>query len=149
MTWTAVAGVLTALGAVWTVHAFRKRGPVSGLRGTGLTLLPVAAWATGSLEMFAEVSMSVVDWAAGFVFSPLAWIGIVVLGIAVLLFGTAQAMSARGVGGRPGRTSSHPPEQAGAGARKPGLPPASGPAAPVIDDDLDDIEAILRRRGIS
>ncbi|WP_238998457.1 hypothetical protein [Nocardioides limicola] len=140
VTWTAVAAVLTALGALWTVHAFRKRGVASGLNGLGLTLLPPALWATGTLPMLTEVGDSVARWAAGLVFSPLTWAGIVLAGLSVLLFGTSRALTSRGVGARPSRpaTESAPPRGEVSGGQ---------PAADPIDG-LDDIEAILKRHGI-
>ena len=73
MTWAALTAVLTALGAAWTWYAFRHRGLASGLRGSGLTLLPPAAFLTGTLEMFTEIGGSVFDWATGVVLSPAVW----------------------------------------------------------------------------
>ena len=67
--------MLTALGAAWTWYAFRNRGAASGLRGAGLTLLPPAAFLTGTLEMFTEIGGSVVDWATSLVLSPIVWAG--------------------------------------------------------------------------
>lgn len=151
-TWTAVAAVLTALGAAWTVYAWRHRGVASGIRGAGLTLLPVAAWATGSLRMFSEILGSIVDWATGLVFSPLVWGGVSLLGLSVVLLVVAGFMGSRGVGGRReepsgsgGRT-----EQTGRAGSREELPASSAPEqGPVVDDDMDEIEEMLRRRGIT
>ena len=146
VTWTALTAMLTALGAVWTVHAFRNRGTVSGLRGAGLTLLPPAAWLTGTLEMFTEIGGSVFDWATGLVLSPAVWAGVVLAGLSVALLGTSAAMRNRGQG-QPPRRRSEPPA--------PGTPPSAQlPSAkkqgdPLLDDDMADIEEILKRRGIS
>ena len=146
VTWTALTAVLTALGAVWTVHAFRNRGTASGLRGAGLTLLPPAAWLTGTLEMFTEIGGSVFDWATGLVLSPAVWAGVVLAGLSVVLLGTSAAMRNRSHG-QPPRRGSEPPG--------PGTPPSAQlPSAkkqgdPLLDDDMADIEEILKRRGIS
>lgn len=149
-TWTALAAVLTAMGAVWTVYAFRNRGVASGIRGAGLTLLPVAAWATGSLRMFAEVLDAVVDWATGLVFSPLVWLGVSLFGLAVVLLVVAGLMRSRGVGaravgsgGRAGRREAPAPDARGEVS-------ASGSGdEPAVDDDMAEIEELLRRRGIT
>lgn len=144
MTWAALTAVLTTLGAAWTWYAFRHRGVASGLRGAGLTLLPPAAWLTGTLEMFSEIGSSVAGWATGLVLNPLVWAGIVLAGLSVLLFGTSAALRERGRGGRPGEGT------AGSSGTPGSLPPAGEQRGkPAIDDDLADIEAILKRRGIT
>lgn len=145
VTWAALATVLTALGAAWTWYAFRHRGVASGLRGAGLTLLPPAAFLTGTLEMFTEIGGSVLDWASSLVLSPLVWAGIVLSGLSVLLLGTSAMLRERGRGTKPGGSAATPDRAE--------LPSSSGGGEPTIgsaaDPDLDDIEAILKRRGIS
>lgn len=145
VTWAALTLTLTLLGGIWTWLAFRRRGLASGLRGAAVTLLPAAAWLTGTLEMFTEIGGSVVDWATHLVFSPLVWAGIVLTGLSVLLFGLSGALRKRGRGGRPASR----PEAVGRHDVRPGLPAAGGAATPPLDDDMADIEAILRKRGIT
>ena len=149
MTWAALTTVLTAIGAAWTWYAFRNRGLASGLRGAGLTLLPPAAFLTGTLEMFSEIGGSVIDWATSVVFSPMVWAGIVLTGVSVLLLGSSAYLRERGRGGVPGVEPGGSPKQAGAGTDRAALPPSSGRGESAIDDDLADIEAILKRRGIT
>ena len=153
VTWAALTAVLTALGAAWTWHAFRSRGAASGLRGAGLTLLPPAAYLTGTLEMFTEIGGSVLDWATSLVLNPMVWAGIILAGLSVVLLGSSAALRRRGVGGRADDTGAPQPKQASAPKGRAGLPQASGPGEPVIspadDPDFADIEAILKRRGIS
>ena len=140
VTWAALTAVLTALGAAWTWYAFRNRGVASGLRGAGLTLLPPAAWLTGTLEMFTEIGGSIADWATHLVLSPIVWAGIVLAGISVLLLGGSAMLRGRDEGSD---STSGAAEPSALGA---GTAPRS---KPVIDEDLDDIEAILKRRGIT
>ena len=102
VTWGALTLTLTLIGGLWTFYAFRNRGVASGLRGAGLTLLPAAAWMTGTLEMFTDIGGAVGDWATHLVFSPTVWAGIVLAGISVLLFGASSALRERGRGGKPG-----------------------------------------------
>jgi len=135
--WTALALLLSGAGGFWTVHAFRTRGVAAGLRGAGLTLLPLAALMTGTLELLVDLGVDIGDWAVGLVFSPLVWLGIILTGTAVLLFGAGTLMQRRALPPAPERKA---------------LPKAGGATskgAPAIDDDLADIEAILKRRGIS
>jgi hypothetical protein len=143
VTWAALTAVLTALGAAWTWYAFRRRGAASGLRGAGLTLLPPAAYLTGTLEMFTEIVGSVADWATSLVLSPLVWAGIVLTGLSVVLLGASAALRSRGRGRGPGALDR------GEERAAPRLPPSRGRGEPAIDDDLSDIEAILKRRGIT
>lgn len=147
VTWTALAAVLTALGGAWTVYAFRHRGAASGLRGAGLTLLPAAAWLTGTLEMFTEIGGSVLDWATDLVFSPRVWVGVALAGLSVVLLVVSGVLRDRALA----RGKTAPAGETGAGRRRGELPEAqSGGGEPAIgDDDLSEVEAILRRRGIS
>jgi hypothetical protein len=133
--WGALTVTLTGLGAAWTWFAFRHRGTVAGLRGAGLTLVPAAAWLTGTLEMFTEIGGSVSDWATHLVFSPVVWLGIVLAGVSVVLFVLSGALRARQLGG-------DEPKRGELGAPGPKQQPA-------VDDDLAEIEAILRKRGIT
>ncbi|MBW8752371.1 MAG: hypothetical protein JF565_13250 [Propionibacteriales bacterium] len=142
--WGALAFALSILLGVVTFYRWRSRGLAAGLRGAGWTVLPVAAWLTGVLELGFEVGQSVGDWAVDLVFKPSVWLGIVLTGVAAVLFGASTLLGNRRVG-----------EVAGGGAPPPALgrasrrgKPSKGEAA-IGDDDLGDIEAILRKHGIS
>ncbi|MFW6774792.1 hypothetical protein ACOACO_10940 [Nocardioides sp. CPCC 205120] len=158
-TWLALAAVLTALGAAWTVYAWRARGVASAVRGAGITLLAPAAYLTGTLELAGDVAVAVGDWASGLVFSPVVWTGVALAGAGALLIVLGGVLAARGVGTTPRpravpageATRAVPPAQGrGAGrAETPDRGAARPPAgAAPVDDDLADIEALLRRRGI-
>jgi predicted membrane protein len=146
-TWTALALVLTLLAGGYTFWAFRHRGTAAGLRGLALTLIPPAAWATGTLEMFTRIVNAIVDWITDFVFSPLSWAGIGLAGIAVVLYvvgGMARSRS----GDAPTRGQASVGGDSGA----PGKQLPSGRKArsePVIDPELAEIEALLKKRGIT
>ena len=146
VTWAALTAVLTALGAAWTWYAFRHRGAASGLRGAGLTLLPPAAWMTGTLEMFTEIGSSVADWATHLVLSPIVWAGIVLAGLSVLLLGGSAMLRERQ---REGGGSPREPRSATGAEERPALGRTARRDEPVIDEDLADLEAILKRRGIT
>lgn len=140
-TWAALAAALTVLGVVWTVVAFRRRGAANGLRALGFTLLPAAAWLTGTLEMFTEVAHAVLDWATGLVLNPFVWAGIGLAGGAVLLFLLSAWLRDRQLARGQSRQRRDPAAT------------ASGREAPQVsaggsDDETDEIEEILRRRGI-
>ena len=92
----ALAISLVAATATWL--AYRKRGLAAGLKGAGLTLLPIAAYLTRTLRLVGEIGTAIGNWAVHLVFSPVVWIGIVIAGVAVALFGAGRVLEARGVG---------------------------------------------------
>jgi hypothetical protein len=145
--WGALAITLTLLGGFYTYVAYRRRGVTAALRGAGLTLLPVAAWLTGVLELLTEIGDAVGDWAVKLAFSPSLWAGVVLAGFAVVLFVVSGFLARRGVGSKP-KVPKAPRSERKA------IPPADAkPPAPVVDDGVDaemaEIEAILRKRGIT
>lgn len=150
VTWGALALTLTLVGALYTWWAFTRRGAASGTRGAALTLLPAAAWLTGTLEMFTEIAGSVSDWATHLVLSPVVWSGIGLAGCSVLLFLVSGTLRERELrrGGREGGAGRARRETRGKESRD-ALPRGAEPRQePVVDDDMAEIEALLRRRGI-
>ena len=151
-TWAALTAALSVAGAIWTWIAFRRRGAANGLRALGFTLLPAAAWLTGTLEMVVEIAGSITDWASSLVFDVFTWAGVGLAGLAVVLFLVSGYIRDRQLGRAQRRGGAKPTPQAGDGGarRRASLPPASAtPAAgSPIDDEMADIEALLKKRGI-
>ncbi len=144
-TWMALGLTLTVAGLGVSALVWRRRGPASGLRAVAIALLPLAAGMTRTLKVLWEMGELFVRYVANLVFNPLMWLGLVVLGVSVVLFVVSGMMRSRGVGTK-GRASTGPTARPGAAA----LPakPGRATAAPV-DDDLADVEAILRKHGIT
>jgi hypothetical protein len=150
--WQALTVVLTLLGLAGSALLWRRRGAASGLRMLGVALLPAAAYLTGTLRLIWEITDSVVSWAVRFAFSPFVWAGIALAGVAAVLIAVSSAMRARGVG-----TSSRASTADASRRSETALPrgPSRPPARPDRagrgegDEDLADIEAILKRHGIS
>jgi hypothetical protein len=161
---------------ILSYYAYRRRGLRSALRWAAVSLLPIAAYLTGSIEMFWKIGTAIGDFATGFVFSPMKWAGIGVAGLAVALYlasgGRERRKAAREArkAARDGRAetgqstaggagslaaadatrtlpASRLPEPVSASAKKPAKAGKTARSAPV-DDDLKDIEEILRKRGI-
>lgn len=145
-TWAAVTAALTVAGGIWTWIAFRRRGAVNGLRALGFTLLPAAAWLTGTLEVVVEIAGSVTDWATGLVFDAFTWAGVGLAGLAVVLFVVSGFLRDRQLG-RAQAAGSSPSGDRKAQDALPGSS-ASGAGRSPVDDELADIEALLRKRGI-
>ncbi|HMD92363.1 MAG TPA: cellulose synthase [Trebonia sp.] len=177
--WLPLCAALTALGLVVTYTVGRRRGHRAMLRGVAWSLIPIAAYLTGSIKMFWQIGDAIGNFASGFVFSPVKWAGIGVAGlIAVLFLATAgrerrkaaRAKSASRAAEKAGKAdATAAPAQAGLGAGGTvALPTATMPAArqpeparqapaakgsrkaaaPPLDDDMKDIEDILRKRGL-
>ena len=147
MTWQVLTVLLTGMGLAASWVLWRKRGAASGLRGVALSLLPVAALLTGTWRLVWEIGDAIGSWAVGFVFSPVVWLGVAVAGVSAVMFVVGSAMRTRGT-----RADKPAVESKKRGAQgNPAL--TSGADRPVaktaIDDDLAEIEAILKKRGIS
>jgi hypothetical protein len=167
--WLPLCGGLTGLGLVLSFLAMRRRGLGTGLRWAAWSLLPLAAYLTGAIEMFWKMGAAIGDFAKGFVFSAEVWAGIALTGLAVVLFVVSGPMRRRSVKqGKPKQaaaagsaTGALPAATGGALATRPtSAAPATAPAnAPAKgrkgkkddfdDDDLGDVADILRRHGIT
>jgi hypothetical protein len=137
--WFPLCVGLTGLGLVVSWLAWRRRGAAAGMRGAAWSLLPLAAYLTGAVEMLWRIGTAIADWIGGFVFSPRVWSGVIVVGLAVLLFLLSRALRTRAPKGR---------REVQPGARRE-VEPARKRAAATPDDDFSEVEEILRRRGIS
>jgi hypothetical protein len=140
VSWGALALSLTVLGGIYTWWALRHRGVTAAVRAAGITLLPIAAWMTGLLEVFGDVTDAFAHWFTRLVFSPTVWLGVIVFVVAIVLIGGANMVSRR-VDPKPAKSR-----------RKADRPKAVGQASgpdPLIDDEMAEIQAILKKRGIS
>ena len=148
-TYAALALVLTIIGAALTWVAWRQRGLAAGVRGLAWTLVPVAAWLTGTLKLAVSIVEDVGNWATKLVFSPVVWAGIIVAGAAAGLFVVSGLMRSRGIGVR-GKAAERATRKAERVQAK-GAAPVTARKPKQNDDDLDDmddIEAILKKHGI-
>lgn len=178
--WLPLAAGLTILGLVLSYLTYQRRGLRPAMMGVAFSLLPIAAYLTGAIEMLWKVGAAIGQFGTGFVFSPAKWAGIGITGLAVALFLAA--------GGRQRRRASRDARRVARAGRKDET--TAGPAAPQIaprsrsadqatralstevrtpvpaergtanapakasrksspvDDDMKDIEEILRKRGL-
>jgi hypothetical protein len=146
--WGALALALTLVGGTWTWLTYRRRGLTPALRAGAVTLLPLAAWLTGVLELLTEIGGAVGDWALDLAFSPSMWAGVGLAGLAVVLFVVSGFLRNREVGTKPREPRA--PRTAGADRRQlPSGPNAPEPPVSGVDAEMAEIEAILRKRGIT
>jgi len=153
MSWNDVAAsvcvALTAAGLAISWLRWRRKGAVSGLRAIAWSLLPLAVYLVNAVRLVHQIVSAVASFAGSFVFSPKTWAGVILLGGAVLLFlGTGGIPMIRWRKSR-GKGKKAAAVGAAGGAQ---LPAVTGKgkraAAAPPDDDLSDVEEILRRRGI-
>ncbi|MER5912072.1 hypothetical protein ABT124_16595 [Streptomyces sp. NPDC001982] len=145
-----VCSAVSAAGlGIAAVTAYRKRF-LAATRIAAYSLVPVGLVLTG-----------VVGWLADTAFSPTAWAGFGVLGVAWGLFATTRAVERRRGGTRAERKAARAAQQRDAvapaasapslgPATRPAARPATAPRATATDstDDFSDIEAILKKHGI-
>ena len=144
VSWGALALALTALGGMYTWWALRHRGFAAAVRAGGITLLPLAAWMTGLLEVAGDIGDALGHWLTRLGFSPFVWLGMVLFVVAFVLIGASNFVTRRQDPAEAGRKRSRKESRE--------KPKAVGPAGrpdPLIDDEMAEIQAILKKRGIS
>ena len=150
---------LGLLGVVVAVIAFTRGRRGRALQALGFALVVVALELTGLLRLVWDAVVAVVRWATGNVFDLQAWIGFGLLALGVVLWVVGGVLARRRR--RAAKETPAAPAAAAQGqvtARKaptgparPTAPAAKGrqAAAPAPqDDDMAEIEALLKSRGI-
>lgn len=145
---------LTLLGVIITGVAWRRGNKGRVVQGVGLALAPVALYLSGLLRLVWNGAVAVGSWVSRVILSPAVWIGLLLSALCVVLWvvgGFVARRAPKRVKGAPKQTravaattTASPPVVRGA-ARKPAK--TGQPAAPV-DDDMAEIEALLKSRGI-
>jgi hypothetical protein len=155
-TWNSIGGgicvAVSAVGLIISFLVWRRKGATRGMRAVAWSLIPLVAYLTNAVLLLGRIVNAIVRFAGSFVFSPKSWAGVIVLGVAVVLFLIS--------GGLPlvrwRRSRERKKEAAGRedGAVGRSGPPAvtaprrGTPAPRPADDDLSEVEEILRNRGI-
>ncbi len=142
--WLPLTGGLTLIGLVGSWFVWRRRGAAAGLRLAAWSLLPIAAYLTGVIELLWRFGTAIGSFAASFVFSPKVWAGIIVAIVAVILFVVSGRLRGR-ARKRPGRAG--PPATTAATPGK-AIGTAQPKAASLDDDEFGDVADILRKHGI-
>ena len=151
--WFLLCGGLTLLGLIASWFTLRRRGARAAARVAAWSLLPIALYLIGIIQ-------PIWNFAYGLVFSPKVWSGLVLLGVAALVFAVTGGLRGSGrsakkqAGDTKEDTASGPSQLTAGSAPKASRPqPAPAPAkrkgAAAKDDDFDEVADILKRHGIS
>lgn len=147
-----LAAGLALLGLLIAILAGRRGRKGRMLQGIGLALLPLALYLTGLLGLVWDAVVAVGRWASSTVLSPTVWAGFALLALCVVLWVVGGVVARR----TPKRTRADRKAAAGSAATGAGTgTKAVGRGAqpqqrqaPAQDDDMAEIEALLKSRGI-
>src|SRR5215469_12711464 len=143
--WFLLCGGLTLLGLIGSWFTLRRRGARAAARVAAWSLLPIALYLIGIIQ-------PIWNFAYGLVFSPKVWTGLVLLGIAVMVFAVTGGLRGRSAkkepeAGKPDTAGGPGQLTAGttAGRAQPVAAPAKRKAAAASDEDFDEVAQILKR----
>lgn len=144
-------GIAIAFGAVTAGLFANNRSAKTLVSGLGLTLLAPGLYFFGLMDLIVNGVNSIIDWAQRTVFDTTMTVGASLLGLAIVLLLVGALLKPKPRQARQAKPQQ--PRQAQAPAARPGVTsgqpaPAQQPKAPAGGSDDDDIEEILRRRGI-
>jgi hypothetical protein len=135
---------LALLGVIATGVAWRRGNKGRVVQGVGLALAPIALYFSGLLRLLWNGIVAVGSWAAGIILSPAVWFGLSLLALCLVLW-VVGGLVARRFPAKP-RTKQ---VAAAAPAGRSAVRAKSKPTAqPPVDDEMAEIEALLKSRGI-
>jgi hypothetical protein len=151
--WLPLTAGLTLAGLIVSLFLWRRRGVAAGLRGVAWSLLPVAAYLIGAIELLWRFGTAIANFASSFVFSPRVWAGFIVLIVAIVLFvvsGGLRGRTRRKGGGKAVTQAAGNGAGSTVAGAKPGkaVSTGKGKASGLDDDVLGDAAEVLRRHGI-
>ncbi len=132
---------LALLGVIATGFAWRRRNKGRVIQGVALALAPVALYFSGLLRLLWNGIVAVGTWASTLILSPAIWFGLALLGFCVVLWVVGGIVARRSRA----RAKAVPSKSSAAAL------PAKGKSdrnQPPVDDDMAEIEALLKARGI-
>lgn len=143
---------LALIGVIVTGVAWRKDKKGRALQGAALAITPVGLYFTGLLGVVWNTVTDIVHWAVRLAFSPFVWLGFGLLALSVVLFVLGGVVTKRLGRNRSGQRSAEGSSKPAVGTRKGAAgsqqSASSGADDPMMDDDMKEIEKLLKSRGI-
>jgi hypothetical protein len=137
---------LSLLGVIATGFAWRRGNKGRVIQGIGLALAPIALYFSGLLRMLWNAAIAVGTWASKIVFSPPVWFGLSLLGLCIVLWVVGGLLARRSSAAKSNEVSAQSTANALPAKKAPGKPGRS--QQPPIDEEMAEIEALLKSRGI-
>jgi hypothetical protein len=135
---------LTLLGVIATGVAWRRGNKGRVIQGIGLALAPIALYFSGLLRLLWNAIVAFGTWASKIVFSPPVWFGLSLLGLCIVLWVVGGFIGRRSSAAKSKEVSA----QSGASALPAKKAGKAGRSQPPIDEEMAEIEALLKSRGI-
>lgn len=144
-----LAAGLALLGVLIAVLAGRRGNRGRAVQGVGLALAPVALYLSGLLRLLWDGGVALVRWVGDVVLSPPIWAGLALLAVCVVLWVVGGVIARRSPGRRTRRSKDQAVEASSSRPAVTGQASGRGKSqqAPV-DDEMAEIEALLKARGI-
>ncbi|HYJ69545.1 MAG TPA: hypothetical protein VEX15_17970 [Nocardioidaceae bacterium] len=133
--WLPWVVALSALATWWALSAWRRGEHAAAMRRFGWAIVPWSAWLLGMFTLGWRIGDALGDWGTRFVFNPAAWLGFIAAGVAVVMIWVGSRFG--------GSSDDDVPDQPR--KRRKSIESDSGSGS----DEFADIEAILKKRGIT
>jgi hypothetical protein len=145
---------LTLLGVIATGIAWRRGNKGRVVQGVGLALAPIALYFSGLLRLLWDAIVAIGNWASKIILSPAVWIGLSLLALCLVLWVVGGIVARRSptakskaVAKADGKQQALPAQSSKAASSK-AQSGKTAKNAPPVDDEMAEIEALLKSRGI-